>query len=222
MRITHPVVTILDMVILLQTVLVIFAIVVLAEVLWRSKQLRSEYSRKFIHIMVGTFAAFWGFFLDDGQILALAAAMFVIVLTSRLFSIFQSIHTVSRKTWGELFFPVGIATTALMTESPWVFMAALLHVSIADGLAALIGSRYVRKHGYKVFKQQKTIVGTLTFFNASVFITLLTVLLAPELQGNLLVILLVPLMATIIENVGHYGADDLLVPIAVAALLGSL
>lgn len=63
----------------------IFCIVVFAEILWRSKILRSEHSRKLVHILVGTFAAFWGFFLDNNQILLLAAAMFLVVLTSRFF-----------------------------------------------------------------------------------------------------------------------------------------
>jgi phytol kinase len=209
------------MTILLQTVLIIFAIVALAEILWRAKLLESEYSRKLIHILVGTFAATWGFFLDDRQIILLACAMFTVVLVSRFLGLFSSIHSVKRKTWGELFFPLGIAGCAVLTDSPWIFAAALLHVSLADGLAALIGKRYITKHGYKIFKQQKTLVGTLVFFNASVVITLCAVLFEPELQGNVAVIMLVPLLATAAENIGIYGADDLLVPIVVTVMLMS-
>jgi phytol kinase len=207
---------------LLEVVLGIFMIVVFAEILWRTKILEGELSRKLIHILVGSFAASWGFFLEDTQIYLLAGAMFLVVLLSRLLGVFQSIHSVSRKTWGELFFPLGIAASALLSDSPWVFMAAVLHVGLADGLAAVVGSRYIKKHGYKVFKQQKTVVGTLVFFNASVFIILLTILFAADLQGNVLIILLVPLMATVIENIAHYGADDVLVPVVVTLLLGSL
>lgn len=210
------------MIILLKTVLAIFAIVVLAEVLWRAKILESERSRKLVHIGVGTFAASWGFYLDDNQILLLAAAMFLVVLVSRLLGLFGSIHSVKRKTWGELFFPLGIALTALLTDSPWIYLAAILHVSLADGLAALIGTKYIRKHGYKVFKQQKTLVGTLTFFNVSIFITLAVVLLSSELQGNFVVILLIPILATAAENTGLYGTDDVVVPLAVMALLSYL
>lgn len=210
------------MVILFQTILGIFAIVVLAEVLWRAKLLESEHSRKLIHILVGTFTASWMFFLEGRQIVLLAVAMFAVVLVSRIFGLLSSIHSVKRKTWGELFFPLGIALCAVITDSPWVFLAALLHVSLADGLAAIVGSRYIKKHGYKVLKQQKTLVGTLTFFNASLFITLLVVVLAPELQGNVLVVMVVPLVATIAENVGLYGSDDLLVPAIVTVLLMNL
>ncbi len=207
---------------LLKTVLAIGAIVMFSEYLWRKKYLRGEASRKLVHILTGTFVAFWGFYMDDTQILILSALLFLIVLASRFFGFFHSIHQVSRKTWGERFFPLGIASAALATDSPWIFMAAMLHVGIADGLAALVGIRYIRKHGYKVFKQQKTIVGTLTFFNASIFITLATMLLASDLQVNLVVVLLVPLMTTAVENLGQYGTDDLLVPLTVTMLLNSL
>jgi dolichol kinase len=207
---------------LLKTILAIGAIVMFSEYLWRKNYLRGEASRKLVHILTGTFVAFWAFYMDDGQILTLSALLFLIVLASRFFGFFHSIHKVSRKTWGELFFPLGIASAALLTDSPWIFMAAMLHVGIADGLAALLGIRYIRKHGYKVFKQQKTIVGTLTFFNASIFITLATMLLASDLQVNLVVVLLVPLMTTAVENLGQYGTDDLLVPLTVTMLLSSL
>lgn len=207
---------------LLGVVLGIFVIVVSAELLWRAKILQSEFSRKLIHILVGCFAATWGFFLTDNQIYLLAGAMFLVVMLSRLLGVFQSIHSVSRKTWGELFFPLGIAAAALLTDSPWVFMAAVLHVGIADGLAAVVGSRYIKRYGYKVFKHQKTIVGTLVFFNASIVIIALSILFATELQGNFLIVLLVPLIATVIENIAHYGTDDLLVPVAVCLLLSSL
>lgn len=207
---------------LLGVVAAVFIIVVIAELLWRTKVLQGELSRKLVHILVGIFAATWGFFLDDKQIYLLAGSMFSIVVLSRAFGVFQSIHSVSRKTWGELFFPSGIALVAWLTDSPWVFMAALLHVGIADGLAAVIGSKYIKLHGYKVFKQQKTIVGTLTFFNASLFITLATLVLAPELQGHALVVFLVPLAATLAENLGRYGADDVLVPLVVTLLLSNL
>jgi len=203
---------------LVTAVVIVFFIVAAAEVLWRTKKLSSEQSRKLVHISVGTYAATWAFYLNDQQILLLSFAMLAVVLVSRVFRIFASIHSVKRKTLGEIFFPLGIMACALLTESPWIYMAALLHVSIADGLAALIGSRHVRKHGYQVLGHQKTVVGTLIFFNASVFITLLAVYAAPELRVNLAMPLLIPLLATAAENIGFYGADDLLLPVLVASL----
>jgi phytol kinase len=208
--------------ILLLVILIIFVIVVIAELLWRTNILRSEYSRKLIHILVGSFAASWGFFLRDNQILLLAIAMFMVVLISRVFKIFSSIHMVNRKTWGELFFPLGIALSALLTDSPWIFLAAVLHVSLADGLAALIGRKYVKKYGYTVFGQQKTIVGSLTFLNISLAIILAVMVLAPDLSIHIAVVFALPLVATIAEVLGVFGSDDVLIPLAVVAALSNL
>lgn len=209
------------MILLLQTILAIFAIVMLAEFLWRSKILGSEYSRKLIHIFVGTFAAFWGFYLTDNQIILLSSAMLAVVFLSRFLGLFASIHSVNRKTWGELFFPLGIAVSAVLTDSPWIFLAAVLHVSLADGLAAIVGRMYVKKHGYKVLGQQKTTVGTFTFILASIFIILAVMLLATDIPVSMALILLVPLVASLVENIGMYGSDDLLVPIVVSVLLSN-
>lgn len=207
------------MIVLFQTAAAIFLILVVAEMLWRAKLLEAEHSRKLVHIVVGTFAATWAFYMQDQQIVLLAGAMFLVVVISRLLGIFSSIHSVKRKTWGELFFPIGIALSALLTDSPWIFLAAILHVSLADGLAAVVGRRYVRTHGYKVLGQQKTLVGSLAFFNASLFIVISIVLLVPELQFIPIVLLLVPALATAAENLGLYGSDDLLVPLIVTVLL---
>lgn len=207
---------------LAQVVLIVFVIVMAAELLWRTKKLNSEQSRKVIHISVGTFAATWAFYLNDQQILLLSLAMLAVVLVSRALGIFASIHSVKRKTLGEIFFPLGIMACALLTDSPWIYMAALLHVSIADGLAALIGSRHIRKHGYKILGHQKTVVGTLIFFNMSVLITLLTVYAAPELRVGFVMPILIPLLTTLAENIGFYGADDLVLPLLVTGLFISL
>lgn len=210
------------MVVLLKVLIAIFVVVVSAEVLWRNKILHSELSRKLVHVLVGTFVATWGFFLTTQQILILAVAMFLVVFASRHLGVLKAIHSVNRKTWGELFFPLGIAVCAVLTSSPWIFMAAMLHVSLADGMAAVVGSNYIKEHGYKIFRQQKTIVGSLIFFIASLFIIMVVTVLAPELQGNVIIVMLVPLLATIVENASPYGSDDLLVPVVVVSLLNVL
>lgn len=203
------------MAVLLKVLIAIFIIVVSAEVLWRNKILHSELSRKLVHVLVGTFVASWGFFLTTWQILILAVAMFLVVFASRQMGVLKAIHSVNRKTWGELFFPLGIAVCAILTRSPWIFMAAMLHVSLADGLAAIVGSNYIKQHGYKIFRQQKTVVGSLIFFIASLFITMIVTVLAPELRGSVLAVLLIPLLSVLTENISGYGADDFFVPVVV-------
>lgn len=203
---------------LIFTVVAIFSLLILAEGLWWLRVIRNEASRKLVHIGIGVFAGTWSFYLTDNQIYILALAMFIVVATSKFLNIFKSIHSVTRKTWGELFFPIGIAAAAYLTVSPWLMLAAMLHVGLADGFAALIGRRYARTHAYRVFNQEKTIVGTLVFYNISIAVTTFA-LLATGFDGGIIVLLLVPLLATAAENFGIYGSDDLLVPVFVAGLM---
>lgn len=52
--------------------IIIFLLVLVTEILWRSKHYSNELTRKFIHISLGTFAAFWPWFLSWNQIYILA------------------------------------------------------------------------------------------------------------------------------------------------------
>ena len=46
---------------------VVFAILAFSELGWRRFWLKGEVGRKFVHISVGTFVAFWPYFLDCGS-----------------------------------------------------------------------------------------------------------------------------------------------------------
>ncbi len=96
-------------------------------------------------------------------------------------------------------------------------MAALLQMSLADGLAAIIGTRY-GKQSYLIFGHRKSWIGSLTFLVVS-----LGVLVAyMELSGVALdpvFMLCAAAGAMIIENLGIRGLDNVLVPLLIAWLL---
>jgi dolichol kinase len=189
----------------------------LAEYLWRIKRYHSEITRKFVHITVGSFAAFWPWFLSWTQIELLALAFLVVIILSRLFSIFSSIHLIGRKTIGEIFFALAIGGTALITHDRYIFMAALLHLSIADGFAAIVGTNLGKRFRYSVFGQRKSLVGTLTFLICS--IAILSVYFTLSHRAPLPTLVWLPLVATLLENVGIRGSDNVLVPLVVAVML---
>lgn len=152
-------------------------------------------------------------------------AMFVVVIFSKSFRIFKSIHGVKRFTVGELLFPVGIFLASLLTQSPWILSAAILHMSVADGFAALVGVRYMKKPGsYNFFGQTKTLMGSLTFFAISCLITVWIVLAAPTGFGPeaLAMALLLPFLATTLEAIAPFGSDNLLIPLLVVGFLNRL
>src|SRR6266545_6643723 len=148
-------------------VAIVFLILIFAEYLSRFKGVHSELTRKLVHIFVGMFVAFWPFFLSWRQIQALSLLFLVAVLFSIKFNIFNSIHAVSRNSIGEVLFAVVIGVLAFIVSEPWVFAAAMLHLSLADGLAAIVGLAYGEHNSYRIMGRTKSLAGSLAFFFTS-------------------------------------------------------
>ena len=101
---------------------------------------------------------------------------------------------------------------------------AVMHLALADAFAALVGLRLGKNNRYKVFGQTKSVAGTTAFFITSVALVGLTFILAPAYvtTTTITVLILLPITTTIIENIGVYGVDNLLIPLAVVVLFSSL
>lgn len=203
-------------------VLPVFVLLVVAEALWRSNKLRGESARKLIHIIVGSFVAFWPFYISFEAIQAVSAMFLVVVGISLRFRVFKSIHGVARKTWGEVLFAVCIGLLAVLTDQPWIFAACILHMSVADGFAALAGKSWGKGNRYHIGNHEKSVVGTAVFWLCSLFITGLAVFNLPDLQAHtLLYISLLPIATSFTENFGVGGTDNILVPVLVYLALAS-
>jgi phytol kinase len=203
---------------LILTVAIVGALLIANEIWWRVRTTHNEISRKFIHITVGTFVAFWPLYLSWRDIEILGVAFFVVVGISKSLRLFNAIHTVQRPTYGELCFALSVIGIALITHRKWVFAAAILQMAIADGLAGVIGVRFGKRHNYQVFDNTKSIIGTVTFFISSLMI-LLVINHYVDLHISLIWMLVTSLLAAIIENLGVLGLDNLLVPLVVTLLL---
>lgn len=199
----------------------VVAILAVSELLWRTSTIRGENARKFVHIVVGTYVAFWPYFMSWREIQIMSLAFFIVVLVSLKMNIFRAIHNVKRKTWGELCFPIGIGLSALIMPAPIVFTAAILHLSLADGLAAVVGKKYGIIHQYSVRNYTKTLAGTLVFFVISLLIVTGTILVSGVTVTWPLVPLLIwlPVAATAIENISVAGTDNIFVPLLVILIL---
>jgi phytol kinase len=208
---------------MLLTILVVFVtfcILVFSEWLSRAKQIHAELTRKLVHIAVGTFVAFWPFFLSWGQIQFLSLAFFVVVSLSVKFDVFRSIHAVKRNAMGELLFAAVVGLLALISTSDWVFMAAMLHLSLADGLAAIIGLGWGDTNSYKVLGRTKSIAGSLAFLVTSFCILIIYGIFANS-STSFFTLLWLPFVATAAENVAVQGTDNLVMPMLIAVVLTS-
>jgi phytol kinase len=201
-------------------VLVTFCILVGAEYLSRSKDIHAELTRKLVHVAVGTFVAFWPFFLSWRQIQLLSLAFFAVVCVSIKFNIFNSIHAVKRSISGELLFAIVIGLLALIATDKWVFMAAMLHLSLADGLAAVVGLGWGGNNSYKVFGRTKSIAGSAAFLVTSVAILVVYAIFSNSTTSFSTYVWL-PVLAVVTENLAVQGTDNLIMPMVIAFVLVS-
>lgn len=202
----------------------IFLILIFSEYLWNTKRITTrEASRKLVHMATGTFIAFWPFFMSFAWIQALSVLLLVVVFASKRLHIFKSIHGVPRPTYGEVLFAVGIFLSATFAQTEWIYTAAVLHLALADGIAALVGIRFIKRFSYTVFGQTKTIIGSLAFYLVSLAITTAVVVLDPVDYGSTgqVIVIWLPVSATLLENIGVYGTDNLFVPVLVVGVLNS-
>lgn len=197
---------------------VVLALLLLSEWGWRKHWLHGEVGRKFVHITVGTFVAFWPYFLDWTEIRLLSLAFFVVVLASMHLGVFKAIGSVQRPTYGEIFFALSVGLLTLITTSKGVYAAAILQMALADGFAAIVGGKYGVQNKYHLFGRTKSLVGSLTFF----VVSLALLIGYSQFSDNGLIwqyVLACALGATLLENIAALGFDNLLVPLAVGLLL---
>ncbi len=201
---------------------VVMAILVLTEVLWNKGVLKGELGRKFVHITVGTFVAFWPFYMSFRAIQIIALIFLPVLIVSRRFNMLRSIHTIDRRSLGEILFAVGIGVTSLIAKSHWVFAIAILHLSLADGFAAVVGKQWGKATRYKVFGHEKSLVGTGTFWLISCCLLLVLMTTGTIRPLSLALLLTLPIASALLENVAILGFDNIFVPLLIVLVLNPL
>lgn len=196
------------------------AILFAADYLQRQKRLQTEVARKIAHITAGLIVISWAFYASWTLIIIGEIATLLGALVVRRFKWLRGMHSVKRKSWGELSGSAGIIIIVLLGVQRWVFVVAMLHVSLADAAAALIGSHYGTSSQYTLLGQKKSVAGSLAFSLVSVLIIAGVFMLTPQYATahSLALVVLIPL-TTIAENVGVYGLDNLLIMLTVATVL---
>ncbi len=198
----------------------VFAILAASQILWRQKIIKDEVARKFVHILVGIFVAFWPYFMSWQQIVCMSLLLLVGVVVSRYGNVFKAVHGVSRKTQGDVLFPVGIGLSALLMPAPIIFTAAILHVALADGLAAVIGKQY-GSFRYTIRNHVKSFVGSAVFYITSTLIIVAVIIVSGATITWPVVPLIIwlPLAATVVENMAIGGLDNIFVPLLIIVAL---
>ena len=200
----------------------IFLILLLAEILWKQKILKGENQRKFVHISSASFIAFWPWLISWKAIQIIGVLMTVILLVNRSRDYLHILGDIRTRYYGDVFLGLTVVLTALITTDKVFFAVAILHVALADGFAAVIGTNFGRKWKYKIFGQTKTVVGTMVFWLVSLSILGVGVLAtdgAISYSNYALLLVFLPPTLALIENVSIWGLDNITLPLAVIAAL---
>ena len=200
------------------SIFAVFLLLVISELGWRKGWLHGEFGRKFVHILVGSFVAFWPFFMTWEEVRLLSVAFLVVVAISNRLKIFKVINSVQRPTFGEFCFAAVVGLLTFVTHSKGIYAAALLQMSLADGFAAVVGTQFGRGNAYHIFSHAKSVAGTATFIVVSAALLLgYARFSAAGLSTELAVF--GALAAAVLENLAPLGLDNLAVPLFVGLLL---
>lgn len=203
--------------------ILIFCLLLLTEFLRSKKHIPAELSRKLVHMGSGVLVAFLPYFTSYDYIQGLSIAFLVVVLISSKLSLFKSIHSVKRATKGEILYAVGIGVSAFLEPAPWIFAVAILHLAIADAVAAVVGTKWGKRTRYKILSHGKSFLGSMSFFYVSMGIFACLYLFSSQTFTDVFILLVVlPTILTLIENVSWYGLDNLTIPLMCIVLLNGL
>lgn len=197
-------------------------LIIISEGLNRFKKVDSEFTRKIFHIGSGNFIllAWW---LNISSLVIIEASLVagLIAIISLFVPILPSINSVSRKSFGTLFYAISIGIlTALFWHLglPEYVAMGILVMSWGDGLAAIIGKNW-GKNPYEFWGIKKSLEGSFTMGLVSfIVICLILCLTSGNIWQNWLISIIVAIFATILEVFSKLGIDNLTVPLGSAIL----
>jgi len=185
----------------------------------------NEDTRKLIHAIHGLTVISWLFLANEAFIIGFEIIFFVSmfvfkVITKRWPHLLGWVYQVGRNSYGEFFYPLGVISVLLISDSMWFSVAALLQLAVADAAAAIIGKAFGGNNSYKVFGGTKSVAGTTAFVLSSA--ALLAVILLPTQPRGLALVLIVgglPFVLASFENISIKGSDNLTIPLATIVVL---
>ncbi len=198
--------------ILLPTVLL-----VCVELLKRVYGISSDVLRKVAHVGAGAINIAAPLYISVDTLILLNILFLTLLLLGRNIGYCTAIQSVKRPTFGDVYFPLGIITAAivLLPEQQTAFQYGVAIMGFSDAFAGLVGERWGRRP-ITILRNQKTLIGAAAFFVTSVGITLAFI---PQL---LVTVVLIASILTAIEFVLVYGLDNLVLPVAAGLLYVAL
>jgi dolichol kinase len=195
-------------------IIISFVLLASVEVLKRKLIIGHDLSRRLAHIGAGIINLLAPLFVSSLAIISANVLFVGLLLAGRKRNYFSAISTTSRKTYGDIYFPLGIIMSALflLPDNVIAFQYGVAIMGISDALAGLIGERWGKKK-ILILNNYKTVMGATTFYGSSLLITLF---FFPQISPAVFII---PLVLTAVEFISVYGLDNLILPVISGSLV---
>ena len=157
----------------------------LAEIARKVLKLSPEFSRKFVHVMVGILVSLAPFFLQSSTPVILLGVIFTILNYVALKKdSLKGMHPTERVSFGTVYFPIAFTLLVIMfwDRNIVLFIVAMLILAFSDTAATVIGERINSKHKFILWYDKKSWPGSIAFF----LMTLLVVMGAYPIYSNII------------------------------------
>ena len=175
-----------------------------------------EIVRKIIHIGIGPLIPIAQFLkINQNSALIFTGIVSLTVLINYKYKIFPTIEDVERKSYGTLFYCLSLFILIYLfwDKDSHALITGFFIMTFGDGLAGLIGKSFNSK-SWIVFKQKKSLFGTMTMFLTSL-IVVCSIGYAQQNSFNLNYFA-IAFLATLFEQFSVLGIDNFVVPISSA------
>tara|TARA_B100000700_G_C14783984_1_gene732669 strand:- start:148 stop:759 length:612 start_codon:yes stop_codon:yes gene_type:complete len=178
---------------------------------------KEELPRKIIHIGTGVIIPLaWWLEISAYTAILLASIITLGLLINYYIKVFPSMENINRKSFGTIAY--GASITYLLIHF-WpnnadAVCAGILTMALGDGFAGLIGSE-IKSPNWIILKQKKSILGTICMFLMTCLV-LTIISLCIQTTIGIMNIIIIASLATLLEQIGPWGIDNLTVPIGVS------
>lgn len=212
----------------IQTILLSFLyigiVMIIATTLGKIFNSKKEFTRKFIHIMVGNWVFLYPFYTKLWALLFVPMVFILINTLSLKYALIEAMERDENDGYGTVYYAISLTIMAycsFMLNEPIILYVGTLIMTYGDGFAAIIGKKFGKNVPIRSFPN-KSWAGSLTVLLISFFVIIGSLL---YFQSDLKVIeiLIIGIIGSFascfIELTATKGMDNLTLPLGVGSLV---
>ncbi|KAA3617463.1 MAG: DUF92 domain-containing protein [Calditrichaeota bacterium] len=188
----------------------------LAEVISRVFKLEKEFSRKFIHIIVGLLVVLFSLNIVEPQpIIFLSLTFTILNFLIQKFKLLPAMES-DRLTYGTTLYPFSIALAAIFLWEDYklIFIIVVLIIALADAAAAIVGQASSNPVKYIIWRDEKSLQGNAAMFVSSYVIITVSYFLFPDMinftpnHSIFIIAFVASFVISISESISSKGSDN--------------